>query len=104
MTSVSCRIATPWVTALGSGDDVTFSPVRKHIDTCLYCQASIARQRRLRRSLKDLASVSENAPAEPSARSSARRTESARPVVVGVVGAALAVGIGVVGLRRTVTG
>ena len=104
MTSVNCRIAAPWVTALGSGDDVSFAPIRKHIDTCLYCQASIARQRRLRRSLEDLASVSVNAPLSAFPQVSGRRSGSARTVVLGALGAALAIGIGLVGIRRTAAG
>lgn len=104
MRSVNCRLASPWVTALGAGDEVSFAPVRNHIDTCLHCQASIARQRRLRRSLEDLASVSVNAPRSTLSRASGQRSSLARPVVLGALGAALAVGIGVVGFRRTVVG
>jgi hypothetical protein len=101
VTSVNCRLAAPWVTALGSGDDVSFGPVRSHIDTCLYCQASIARQRRLRRSLEDLATVPESSPAFGFPRHVEDRSTLRRQLVVGAVGAVVAVGIGVVGLRRT---
>jgi anti-sigma factor RsiW len=99
--SVNCRIAAPWVTAIGSGEDVAFAPVRNHIETCLYCQASVARHRRLRRSLEDLASVSVTAPAGASLFPTESPDVSGRPLVVGVLGAALAVGIGVIGIRRT---
>ena len=101
MNSVNCRIAAPWVTALGSGDDVAFVPVRSHIDSCLYCQASVARQRRLRRSLEDLATVNETAPVVPLSPQASERSSARRPLMLGAVGAALAVGIGVVGLRRS---
>ena len=98
MTSLNCRIATPWVTALGSGDDVSFAPVRNHIDSCLYCQASIARQRRLRRSLEDLATLPETSDVLHHA---AERLSFRRRATLGAFGAALAVGVGVIGLRRT---
>ena len=62
MTSVNCRLAAPWITALGSGEDVSFTPVRNHIDSCLHCQAGVARQRRLRRSLEELAKAPETSP------------------------------------------
>lgn len=101
MTSVNCRLAAPWVTALGSGDDVRFGLARNHIDSCLYCQASIARQRRVRRSLEGLASVSESAPSDNVLFASGTRVRSGRSVVVGAIGAALAIGIGVAGLRKT---
>ena len=104
MTSMNCRIAAPWVTALGSGDDVSFAPVRNHIGSCLYCQASIARQRRLRRSLEDLATATEPAPAFVLPLRAGERSALRRPFVLGAVGAALAVGIGVVGLRRAGAG
>lgn len=102
MTSMNCRIAAPWVTALGSGDDVSFAPVRSHIDSCLHCQASIARQRRLRRSLGDLATVPETAPAFGFPPRTTARSSNRRPVILGAVGAVVAVGIGVAGLRRTI--
>lgn len=101
MTSVSCRIAAPWVTALGSGDDVSFGPVRRHIDTCLYCQASIARQRRVRRGLEDLAAVPETSPVVGFPVQVVDRSSGRRPAMLGAVGAVLAVGIGVIGIRRT---
>ena len=101
MASVNCRLAAPWVTALGSGDDVSFGPARNHIDSCLYCQASIARQRRLRRSLEELATVPQASPAFGSPPQVEERSTLRRPLVLGAVGAAVAVGIGVVGLRRT---
>ncbi len=101
MTSVNCRIATPWVTAIGSGDDVSFAPVRNHIETCLYCQAGVARQRRLRRSLEELATVPESAPVFGFPLPPTERPSPRRPIVLGAVGAAVAVGIGLVGLRRT---
>ncbi len=101
MTSVNCRIATPWVTALGSGDDVSFALVRNHIDSCLYCQASIARQRRLRRSLEDLAALPETSPVLGLPQQGGQRFAFRRRATLGAVGAALAVGIGVIGLRRT---
>ena len=101
MNSMTCRIAAPWVTAMGSGEDVSFAPVRNHIETCLNCQASMARQRRLRRSLKDLATVSETAPSGAPLLPPPPPDTSGRPLVVGALGAALAIGIGVIGIRRT---
>lgn len=101
MTSMNCRIAAPWIIALGSGDDVSFAPVRNHIGSCLYCQASIARQRRLRRSLEDLAAVPEPSPAFALPPRAGERSTRRRPLVFGAVGAAVAVGIGVIGVRRT---
>lgn len=100
MTSVNCRIAAPWVTALGSGDDVSFAPVRKHIDTCLFCQASVARQRRLRRSLEDLAAVPEPSPVIEFPSRTVERSSHRRPTMLGAAGAVLAVGIGLIGIRR----
>ncbi len=100
MTSVNCRIATPWVTALGSGDEVSFTLVRNHIDTCLYCQASIARQRRLRRSLEDLAVLPETSPVLGLPQQGGQRFSFRRRAALGAAGAALAVGVGVIGLRR----
>ena len=100
MTSVNCRIAAPWVTALGSGDDVSFAPIRKHIEACLYCQASIARQRRLRRSLEDLAAVPETSPVIGFPSQTVGRPSPGRPKMLGAVGAVVAVGIGVIGIRR----
>ena len=100
MTSVNCRLASPWITALGSGDDVSFTPVRKHIETCLKCQASIARQRRLRRNLEELAAVPETSPAFGFRPSTDERSSPGRPAILGAVGAVVAIGIGVIGLRR----
>lgn len=98
---MKCRIAAPWITALGSGEEVSFAPVKHHIDSCLKCQASVARQRRLRRSLEDLASLREAAPAAKPSGDVADGATPRRPVILGAVGAAIAVGIGVIGLRRT---
>ena len=103
MRAVNCRLATPWITALGSGDDVSFGPVKHHIDTCLNCQASIARQRRLRRNLEELATVPETSPAFGFRPPAAERSSPSRPAMLGALGAVLAVGIGVIGLRRALT-
>lgn len=101
MTSLKCRIAAPWIVALGSGEEVPFAPMNDHIERCLYCQASIARQRRLRRSLEDLALLPESAPAPGVPHPAAEGSMPRRPLILGAVGAAIAVGIGVIGLRRT---
>ncbi len=103
MSSVSCRIAAPWVTALGSGEEIGFTPMRNHIETCLYCQAGIARQRRLRRSLEELAVVSDTAPTGRLSGGTAQRRRVGRSVLVGTIGAAVAVGVGVIGIRRSLT-
>jgi hypothetical protein len=94
-------MAAPWITAMGSGEVVGFTPVRNHIDSCLYCQASIARHRRLRRSLEDLASVPEKAPPFGFPSRIGEQSSPRRPVVLGALGAVVAIGIGVIGLRRT---
>ena len=100
MTPLSCKLSAPWITALGAGDHVTFRPIQNHIETCLRCQAAVVRQRRVRRSLEDLGSVSEVAPVTRVAFRSAPETRRNRQAVAGAVGAALVVGVGVIGLRK----
>ncbi len=100
MSSVACRISAPWITAMGAGDDVSFKPVRSHIESCLRCQAGVARQRRVRRGLEGLGDVAEVAPITRIHVDSAPDSRHGRQAFVGAVGAAIVVGVGVAGLRR----
>jgi anti-sigma factor RsiW len=85
---------------MGAGDEVSFVPVRNHIETCLNCQASLARQRRVRRSLEDLSSIAEAAPVAAMVLGVESQERRAKPSLVGAIAAALVVGVSVFGLRR----
>ncbi|HEY5652669.1 MAG TPA: hypothetical protein VIW46_14580 [Acidimicrobiia bacterium] len=88
---------------MGAGDEVSFAPVKHHIETCLSCQASLARQRRVRRSLEDLSSVRQAAPIRGVVFGVESEARQKKPIIAGAIGAALVVGLGLIGLRRAVT-
>lgn len=102
MKPLRCRVSAPWVTAMGAGDAVAFAPVRHHIETCLSCQASLARQRRVRRSLEDLSVVKQPAPMSGIVFGVESSSRPKKPVIAGAIGAVLVVGLGLAGLRRAI--
>lgn len=107
MTTMSCRMVSPWVTALGSGDPVHFAPAERHIYTCLRCQTQLVRVRRMNRSLESLGDRNVSPPLRaPMTRTGLRETvpSGSRNLRAGVfVGAGLAITLGLVGVRRALT-
>ena len=99
MTAVTCRAMAPWVTAMGSGEDVSFGPATRHITQCLRCQAQLARTRRMRRDLRSLADRGVEAPAAPLDLVGADRDVRDRSPLV-ILGAVAMVAVGAAGVRR----
>lgn len=99
MTVVTCRAMAPWVTAMGSGEDVSFGPATRHISHCLRCQAQLARTRRMRRDLRSLADQGLEAPPTPFDVEAADRDVRDRGPLV-ILGAVAMVAVGAAGVRR----
>lgn len=104
MSGITCRAVAPFVTAMGAGDDVSFSLASRHISRCLHCQAQLARTRRMRRDLRSLAEREAMAPRHPIdfVGSGHARRRDRRPLVV--LGAVAVLAVGALRFRRLSTG
>lgn len=99
MSGIACRAASPWVTAMGTGEDVSFTPAVDHIGRCLRCQAAVARTRRMHRDLRSMADHQVRAPEhEAASRHDDDALRERRPLVI--MGAVAVLAAGAVGARR----
>ena len=99
MSGVACRAASPWVTALGTGEHVSFGPAVDHIGRCLRCQARVARTRRMHRDLRSMAHRQVRAPDPAGARlGDGDVLRERRPFVI--MGLVAVLAAGAVGARR----
>lgn len=107
MTSVSCRIAAPWVTALGSGDSVRFGFADRHIHACLHCQAQLVRVRRMQRSLEQLGDRRVELPNRQVGYGAYRWEETSAAgesrLIAPYIGAVVVLVAGVLGIRRAIS-
>ena len=99
MSGLACRAASPWVTAIGTGEHVAFSPAVDHIGRCLRCQARVARTRRWHRDLRSMADRQIRAPDHHGAhRTDEHALRERHPLVI--MGAVVVLAAGAVGARR----
>ena len=88
---ITCRIMAPWIAAGVLEGSTHMAPVRDHIRVCLRCQAALVRKRRHDQSSQVVSGVD-------------GASSNQRVRVLGALGGAAAVAIGIASVRRSLAG
>lgn len=92
MTSVACRVSAPWIHFGSDEQAMDFGPVRRHVSVCLRCQAGLVRRRKLVAQRDNPTVGVDIGPLRQRFR------------LIGAIGGAAAVAIGLASVRRSSAG